>query len=294
MTNKMSLSIFCYTLHQRYLLRTMYRYFLFHLKDFFPVKGKMHHRFLFRAAYLLALTVFLCSFQVNAQHFSISPPVASHESNTVIVTLTVLVSEGYIGTPKITDKVASLCFMGLLLLVLLLTYRMKGKGSSLIIKSISHLFQQQNNDQDVPLEDSQTIDLYSNLVKTTHSISTETYNCILKKINKFEKSEKFLRKDINLTWLSNHLNTNTKYLSEVIKRHTGKNFNGYINGLRIRYIINKLTEIPVYRGYKISYLAEECGYASPQVFAIAFKKEMGMTPSHFIEQLKNEPDDNIQ
>ncbi|WEK70471.1 MAG: helix-turn-helix domain-containing protein [Candidatus Chryseobacterium colombiense] len=253
----------------------------------------MHHRFILRLAYLVALTAFLCSFQVNAQHFDVSPPIAAHESNTAIIPLTFLIAEGYVETPKITDKVVSLCFMGLLLIVLLLTYRVKRKGSSLIIKSISHLFQQQGNNKNIPLEVSQTTDLYSNLVKTTHSISTETYNSILKKINKFEKSEKFLRKDINLTWLSNHLNTNTKYLSEVIKSHTGKNFNGYINGLRIRYIINKLTEMPVYRDYKISYLAEECGYGSPQVFAIAFKRETGVTPSYFIEQFKNGPDDTL-
>lgn len=125
-------------------------------------------------------------------------------------------------------------------------------------------------------------------------ISEETSNAILKKIIKFENSEKFLRKDINLTWLSNHLNTNTKYLSEVIKTHSNKNFNNYINGLRIAYITKKLYEDPVYREYKISYLSKECGFASPQVFVIAFKKEKNVTPSYFIEQLKNQTKDRAE
>lgn len=127
-----------------------------------------------------------------------------------------------------------------------------------------------------------------NILKPTIGISEEMVSSILRKLVKFEDSGKFLRKDINLTWLSNHLNTNTKYISEVIKIHRNKNFNSYINGLRIQYITNKLISDPVYREYKISYLSEECGYASTQVFVIAFKKETGVTPSHFIDQLKNQ------
>ncbi|MPS63455.1 MAG: hypothetical protein DI622_15785 [Chryseobacterium sp.] len=269
----------------------MYCYFLFYLKDFFLIEGKIYRCFLLRVACLLALTVFLCSFQVHAQNLDSSPYLLVHEKNSVVVPLTFLIAGDSNNSPKITAKVVSLFSMGLLFVVLLLAYRVKEKGSSMVIKYISHLFHKQSDGKNVSSEDSQTTDLSSNPMKAIHSISTETYNAIIKRINKFEKSEKFLRKDINLTWLSNHLNTNTKYLSEVIKNHTGKNFNGYINGLRIRYIINKLTEIPVYRGYKISYLAEESGFASPQVFAIAFKKEMGMTPSHFIDQLKNEVHD---
>ncbi|NHQ71954.1 helix-turn-helix domain-containing protein, partial [Elizabethkingia miricola] len=51
------------------------------------------------------------------------------------------------------------------------------------------------------------------------------------------------------------------------------------------YIIDKLYNNPLYREYKISYLAEECGYSSHQVFITAFRKETGMTPSYFIKQL---------
>jgi len=131
-------------------------------------------------------------------------------------------------------------------------------------------------------------------VKNINFITDETSTAILKKLAKFENSDKYLRKDINLTWLANNLNTNTKYISEVIKIHRNKNFNNYINGLRIEYIIQKLSQNPVYREYKITYLAEECGYASPQVFVIAFKKESGVTPSYFIDQLKAESDDNYQ
>lgn len=123
--------------------------------------------------------------------------------------------------------------------------------------------------------------------KTSLKISEETIKSVLAKMEKFEASEKFLKKDITLTWFANYLNVNPKYLSPIIKAHKNNNFNGYINKLRIDYIIRKLYENPVYREYKVSYLAEECGYASPQVFALAFKKETEITPSYFIENLKN-------
>ncbi|WP_343322115.1 helix-turn-helix domain-containing protein [Sphingobacterium multivorum] len=122
-------------------------------------------------------------------------------------------------------------------------------------------------------------------------ISENAQKKLLKKLETFERTEKFLRKEMTLTSLSNLLGTNPKYLSEVIKNHRAQNFNSYINSLKINFIVQKLYNEPEYRAYKISYLAEKCGYASPQVFVIAFKKERGVTPSYFISQLKTGSDD---
>ena len=88
--------------------------------------------------------------------------------------------------------------------------------------------------------------------------------------------------------MSNLFNTNPKYLSQIIRENKNQNFNSYINQLRISYISDKLYNTTLYREYKISYLAEECGYASSQVFINAFRKETGMTPSYFINELKSQ------
>jgi YesN/AraC family two-component response regulator len=77
--------------------------------------------------------------------------------------------------------------------------------------------------------------------------------------------------------MANSLATNTKYLSEVIKNYKNHNFTSYINELRINYIIKKLYDDLIYREYKITYLAEECGYATPRVFVNAFKQQTGFT-----------------
>ncbi|WP_294304369.1 AraC family transcriptional regulator [uncultured Chryseobacterium sp.] len=120
------------------------------------------------------------------------------------------------------------------------------------------------------------------------NIHDNTINTILQKLEKFEKSERYLRKDKNLTSLASSLETNPRYLSEIIKQYRGKNFNNYLNGLRIQHIIQLLYKEPIYREYKITYLAEYCGFASREVFAAAFKKETGVTPSYFINQLRDD------
>lgn len=120
------------------------------------------------------------------------------------------------------------------------------------------------------------------------NIIEETADALLLKLEKFERSKNVVKKEVSLTWLANHLNTNTRYLSEVIKKYKGKSFNNYINGLRINYILELLYEKPKHREYKISYLAELCGFSSREVFTTIFKKETGISPSYFIDNLKSE------
>jgi len=86
--------------------------------------------------------------------------------------------------------------------------------------------------------------------------------------------------------LAKKLETNTKYLSEAINNHKQKNFNAYINELRINYIIGKLKNKPIYRSYKIKYLAEESGFSTHSAFAAVFKSVTGMSPANYIQLLK--------
>lgn len=124
-------------------------------------------------------------------------------------------------------------------------------------------------------------------------IGEGTINQLLNKLSKFEKTEKYLKIDITIASMASNFGTNTKYLSEVIKSYKSKNFNHYINSLRIEYITRKLYEDAVYRKYKITSLAELCGYANHRVFQTAFKRETGLTPSDFIYNLKKEAEAEV-
>ena len=119
-------------------------------------------------------------------------------------------------------------------------------------------------------------------------ISSETEKRILDQLEIFENSEEFLRSDLTIGLLSSQLNTNIRYLAEIIKVQKSHSFSSYINHLKINYIVHKLYNEPKYRNYKTSHLAEICGYGSPQVFFVAFKKIIKVTPAYFINKLNEE------
>lgn len=119
-------------------------------------------------------------------------------------------------------------------------------------------------------------------------VSEETEKQLLEALKIFESGTEFTRSDMSIAYLAAHLNTNIKYLSDVINRHKGKNFNGYINELRINYIIDKLKSDPIYLNYKISYLAEESGFSSHSSFTTVFKSVTGISPTKFLGFLQKE------
>lgn len=124
-------------------------------------------------------------------------------------------------------------------------------------------------------------------------ILKETEEHILNKLKRFESSRRFINKDISLAVLAGQLDSNTKYLSEIINTHYNVNFNTYINKLRVNYIIEKLKTDPNFINYKISYLAENCGFSSHSSFATVFKTITGISPVKFIELLNQEKENNL-
>ncbi len=120
------------------------------------------------------------------------------------------------------------------------------------------------------------------------NIPKETEQLLLKKLERFENSTRFTNKDFSLAVLASQFDTNTKYLSEVINSNFNMNFNTYINNLRIKYIVDKLKNEPNYISYKISYLAEDCGFSSHSSFTTVFKSLTGISPVTYIELLRKE------
>lgn len=174
-------------------------------------------------------------------------------------------------------------FLILLVLKLVLFYqnREKIKAYQLLLKYLQEDIQ--------PKEVSVQVKQKETEVSLKPSIlQKESEDYILQGLQKFESSKKFTHKDMSLSMLASQLNTNTKYLSEVINRHKGKNFNAYINDLRIRYIIHQIQNNPQYLNYKVSYLAEECGFSSHSTFTTVFKSIVGVSPIQFLDFVKEE------
>ncbi|WP_159098260.1 AraC family transcriptional regulator [Aquimarina sp. Aq78] len=121
---------------------------------------------------------------------------------------------------------------------------------------------------------------------TSIGISKDVVEIILKALNEFEKNNEFVELNITSGTLAKKINTNSKYLTKVIKFYRNKNFTHYINDLRIDHIIDQLKEDHKLRNYTIKALATEAGFNSSEVFSKSFFKKTGIYPSYFIQQLK--------
>ncbi|NML70588.1 helix-turn-helix domain-containing protein [Chryseobacterium sp. RP-3-3] len=126
-------------------------------------------------------------------------------------------------------------------------------------------------------------------------MTSETELKLLELLEEFEKGDLYNNKNMSLSFLAAELNTNTKYLSYVINQHKCADVKTYVNRLRINYIIDKLINNEKYRQYKISILADECGFSSHSKFASVFKAVTDFSPSAYIKYLdaENQTDKNV-
>ena len=172
-----------------------------------------------------------------------------------------------------------------LLIVILLSFSEYRKEKS-IQKQISFYKQQQTYVQKFETQHiEKTEKKETESLKKPLLISKEKENDILTRLEEFEKSEKFLNREMSLAVLAGQMETNTKYLSEIINKYKEKNYNNYINELRINYIAYLLKTDPSYLNYKVSYLAEKSGFSSHSAFTTVFKAVTGISPNTYIQQL---------
>ncbi|MDG4947054.1 helix-turn-helix domain-containing protein [Weeksellaceae bacterium KMM 9713] len=115
-------------------------------------------------------------------------------------------------------------------------------------------------------------------------MSIEAENQILTALEQFERLELYTDKDISMPKLASYCNTNVKYLSYCIKQYKSRNFNHYINDLRVNYVIEKLRKDSDFRKYKFSVLASMAGFSSEKKFSTIFKQITEVPPSEFIKQ----------
>lgn len=200
-----------------------------------------------------------------------------------------------------TSKVKNITIVAVIALIIFLAtgWFFWRRKNSRIQKNYENLIEKLRSEQSLQLasleeeveaaDHIEIVNYYAEDEKDKHqAITSSTVSTLLSKLEKFERSEKYIKNEVSLTYLASSLQTNTKYLSEIIKQYRGKSYNNYINGLRINYIVRILFEKPKLREYKISHLAELCGFSSREVFATIFKKETGFTPSFYIESLKKD------
>lgn len=169
-----------------------------------------------------------------------------------------------------------------LIVIGLFTYFLIIKSKNKDLKKQFDFFEKQSHEKPQPI----LLNKASAIVKDANSnkISREKEEEILQKLEEFEKSNGYLNKNMSLSMLSSQMEINTKYLSEVINNKE-KNFNGYINKLRINHIVQLLRNDSTFLNYKVSYLAEYSGFSSHSAFTTVFKSITGMSPNVYIQEI---------
>lgn len=168
-------------------------------------------------------------------------------------------------------------------------YRKRQIRNTERISRLLHDYEKKKSMADeIPLPVPESRDMQTANAENTEStvMIPETGQKLLRQLTEFEQSLLFTDRNMSLPFLAAHLGTNIKYLSHVINRYKEKDFNNYINELRISYIIRQLKENPEFRKYKIAALADESGFSSANKFTTVFKKVTGIPPSVFIRHIR--------
>ena len=91
----------------------------------------------------------------------------------------------------------------------------------------------------------------------------------------------YLDSKLNLPQLADLLNTNTKYLSQVVNHHYGNNLQQFINQYRVEEAKSRLVD-PEYGNLTYFAIGQLCGFKNKSTFYKVFKKFTDCTPHEFV------------
>lgn len=89
--------------------------------------------------------------------------------------------------------------------------------------------------------------------------------------------ESYSDKNISIETVCKNLGVSAAYFSTVFKKETGKTFISYLTDYRMEQAV----ELLLTTDDKTYVIAEKVGYADPNYFSYAFKKQYGMAPSKY-------------
>ena len=105
-----------------------------------------------------------------------------------------------------------------------------------------------------------------------------------------ENTKAFCEDDFSLEKLASLINSNSKYVSQVINETYQKNFSNFINEYRIQEACVRLMDTAKYGNYTIQAIAESVGYKSHSSFIKVFRKITGIPPSIYQKMAREQLD----
>jgi len=102
----------------------------------------------------------------------------------------------------------------------------------------------------------------------------------------FDKLDKYIldnisNNDLSIGMLAEHVNISSSVFYRKIKSFTGMSPNEYLRSKRLNVAAQMLKN-----GYSASNVAYECGFSNPSYFGVCFKKEFGVTPKKYVDNLQ--------
>ena len=102
---------------------------------------------------------------------------------------------------------------------------------------------------------------------------------------RLEQEELYLDPDLSLGRLAGIMDTNTKYLSQVINRCSGNNYQQFINSYRIKAVKQKLLNGD-YKNLTYFGIAQQCGFKNKSTFYKVFRDFLNATPKDYVQRAR--------
>ena len=102
-----------------------------------------------------------------------------------------------------------------------------------------------------------------------------------------ESKKLYRNPDLTLPMMAKKLGLTTNILSQVLNGYCGQSFYNFVNTYRISEAISMMND-PKYENESIIRILTEAGFKSKSSFNTLFKKQTGLTPSEFRQNLKKE------
>ncbi len=121
--------------------------------------------------------------------------------------------------------------------------------------------------------------LHDNYEKPVSASENEFVKLLL---NHMREQRPYLEQEITIKKLSDQLNVSAEYLSEIINTDLNKNFFDFINHYRIEAFKTQFKN-EKNKNLTIIGIANDCGFNSKAAFYRAFNKNVGMSPTEYIQ-----------
>ena len=106
--------------------------------------------------------------------------------------------------------------------------------------------------------------------------------------NVMENTLEYTAREFSLDRLAQLVDSNSKYVSEVINDTYEKNFSNFVNEYRIHLACLRLADDGEYSRYTVKAIGESVGFNSNSTFMSVFRRHTGLTPSMYQAKIREE------